>query len=232
MNLRPPGYEPDELPDCSTPRDESPAGLSSDKVVMPYFLHVVAERPGVEPGGPMKALRFSKPLHYHPAPAPRIVKIRERLWRGLSPSRCCGLDFALATSDRDDFHTPSLEHGSCRAAPGRGVLLSGTVGWVRTTDLLVHNQALFNLSYNGIWHCEIQCASLFRGALDWSRTNDLFLRREALCPTELRKHLDFATAGDKFEILVRGGGIEPPTPGSSNRCSTTELPTHIRTIDY
>ena len=32
LNRRPPGYEPDELPDCSTARDGSPAGLPSDGV--------------------------------------------------------------------------------------------------------------------------------------------------------------------------------------------------------
>ena len=37
LNLRPSGYEPDELPDCSTPQQMSSACLKLVRILAPFF---------------------------------------------------------------------------------------------------------------------------------------------------------------------------------------------------
>jgi hypothetical protein len=39
LNQRPSGYEPDELPGCSTPRDENTWDINSLQIEKPFHLH-------------------------------------------------------------------------------------------------------------------------------------------------------------------------------------------------
>ncbi len=45
MNLRPSGYEPDELPDCSTPRLEKPNIMPAPPKSQGFFAAVQKNRP-------------------------------------------------------------------------------------------------------------------------------------------------------------------------------------------
>lgn len=46
----------------------------TDNALMIKMRKTLAERPGVEPGEPLRALQISNLLHYHPAPAPRETR--------------------------------------------------------------------------------------------------------------------------------------------------------------
>src|SRR5690554_5442107 len=70
LNLRPSGYEPDELPDCSTPRPRSPIllirrGLSSDGCKKNFYLPWRARRGSIAlmGGGVMACHRVLYQFH-------------------------------------------------------------------------------------------------------------------------------------------------------------------------